>query len=734
MQLFDIVNTKSIPLLKYKINRFKSIIDNNNNNNDNDNDKNKFQYRDWIDLNTIESRDDEKSIQNIDLSHLHQEIQDFSQYLLNYHTKENEALKKDIVQKVIRDFNNDLNLCTTLSPMLRLGLNISKNMSTDVFRLLVDNGDIQILPSQYWTLLSPQHVTFFTNNRDYFRKIYGWNDKDFLKTLLEWQESPLDVDLLKWILLVSDRFNFDLYKQRNPVSQKKSALLLGCRVVLKRKPIFSNKSLFCNSEVFKFLADFYPDWLLGQIKNSTHFLQDLATAQLVIPFLQRVNFRNCFFRTCSQDLNLFKYLDQNQFPYDGPNILSNNENVDYLIKKNMAIFSNSFIFSQNYGVNVDPYSVLKRLISEKNYQDYSRPNSFSNAIKSGNFDYIKFIMQGKHYAAFGNNTWDYFIYLSYLHNETIFQYLLSHSFLLDQTSTQQQEPAPATSFYPNTSFFELICVALSKYDCKYLVWFFKQLTKEKQVEAVQKNIVPSYSYLAFAKKSQKKAAIENVEFLKAKYLEFGSPIEGMFGNLSWEFLFIQDPVFFNQLNLGPTIQKLYRVDKILLLKGAIVARNLSMVKIILNHLSVNGELDSSINLKSILLEYFMAASKSNVGFKVAIYLFEKYPDQFTCNTLDQLVSIAIQKELYILLDILLHRYAIRLIKPESPQHEYEMLKRAYYNLTLSQFKAKQKYLLLYPFTLESLDNDESPPTIVNVIIPKNKTPVAIPFNTDVISK
>ncbi|KAF2075319.1 hypothetical protein CYY_003396 [Polysphondylium violaceum] len=128
--------------------------------------------------------------------------------------------------------------------------------------------------------------------------------------------------------------------------------------------------------------------------------------------------------------------------------------------------------------------------------------------------------------------------------------------------------------------------------------------------------------------------------------------------------------------------------------------NLAIIKHVLNNLNAK-ETQFFI---SHITDYILNIVWSKTPFlKVVLYLCEVYQQHLDEQILDNLLSSALQLQNHKLLDILLHRTLVRIIKPTSDQHDQQLLNRSIANI----HKYASNYLTIDYFYLYPLNDNNS---------------------------
>ncbi|KAF2068531.1 hypothetical protein CYY_010141 [Polysphondylium violaceum] len=191
-----------------------------------------------------------------------------------------------------------------------------------------------------------------------------------------------------------------------------------------------------------------------------------------------------------------------------------------------------------------------------------------------------------------------------------------------------------------------------------------------------------YNTLAKAKTFQeKKDLIELGKFLKSEFLK--SDLVNHYFDIP--LAFILDKEFYLKLQKN-------QLNHASLVKGPLMTDEFGLLKYFVE--VVGPDLILSIDVENIILEFALFTSGETL--KPVLYLFEKWQHLIKSESiLDHLMHMAVKNDNHRLINILLHRTKIRLIKPVSPQHEHQILSRMKLVLKSSRF-LRPTYFQKYP--------------------------------------
>ncbi|KAF2073467.1 hypothetical protein CYY_005215 [Polysphondylium violaceum] len=215
----------------------------------------------------------------------------------------------------------------------------------------------------------------------------------------------------------------------------------------------------------------------------------------------------------------------------------------------------------------------------------------------------------------------------------------------------------------------------------------------------------AYLDLKSCQKHDKQESIKILEYVKNQYQIHNSPP----ADIDYFSVFYQDRDYSQLINYKKP-QNIYSA-----IKYAFVWGSVAKMEKILDLMDQEQFSDFVQQVQDIVLSHFYFNPPSQVyciQFKVALYCFERFADQFSQSTLDSLCHIALITDNHKLMDILLHKTKVRLIRPQSPEHDKQMLELNYMNLTKSENSSRTNYFTLHPFTLDIDDQ-----TLNNHIVP-----------------
>ncbi|KAF2068508.1 hypothetical protein CYY_010162, partial [Polysphondylium violaceum] len=88
----------------------------------------------------------------------------------------------------------------------------------------------------------------------------------------------------------------------------------------------------------------------------------------------------------------------------------------------------------------------------------------------------------------------------------------------------------------------------------------------------------------------------------------------------------------------------------------------------------------------------------NYPIKTLLFMFQEFQGLFPESILEEMVSAALSDKQFMLVDILLHKYKIRLIRPTSKEHEQQLYLKSYNKLMSSPEDIRETYLKRVPLS------------------------------------
>ncbi|KAF2069488.1 hypothetical protein CYY_009198 [Polysphondylium violaceum] len=173
-----------------------------------------------------------------------------------------------------------------------------------------------------------------------------------------------------------------------------------------------------------------------------------------------------------------------------------------------------------------------------------------------------------------------------------------------------------------------------------------------------------YASLACAKTfQQKRDAIVVGEYLKSQFRQ----LELRNAEFSSALVYFQDKAFYTEISRAP-LENLSNIINGVMMGGGSFGQLKYLVEN-LTEIEYNG-----IPVEDVIHSF--AVHSRGTFLKPILYLFEALQDRFKSESiLDHLVCTAVEYDNHRLINILLHRTKIRLIKPKSEQHEQQILSR-----------------------------------------------------------
>ncbi|KAF2074817.1 hypothetical protein CYY_003881 [Polysphondylium violaceum] len=690
-QLYDLLNTKNLDLIKQKLNNFKqlSTIDQSSNRNDST-----THYSDWLDLPMGKKL-------NIDC---------FDQYTA-------EQLD-DLLDQLYTLFPNSLGKELPLEISERYGLSMQRlqifNRENPDLHYSIHSkfSDDIVLP----TLLKEKRIfingnyrallddKLFLKHKDLYREfVVGWDDQEFTQSLIEViDQSPEYEQLFKWILTHHERFNWDLFRKNYLyyVATVKHSKLYDIEVHASEEPtcffLKNIKYAFKTTQLLDFYMTSYSSELLAceqyeidSVEVLDHFLTKYCS-NTNNPFCSKK--KRMFVHTNSSNLQLIKMLTENKIQFFGQHIYDTQENIEYLSKNNPKILLDynyrlfkdtsssiqekaklwSELLKDNYKPEIfnlgndkikDIYTLSMALseytLDEKVYQPV-----WNRAIKEGNLDYIK-----HHLTRFPNVLISDITTCYELGHLELFEYLMQFRI--------------SKGYSVAGAFIKLLPLACAKLDVENVKKFFEATLSDQAVsiENISLNFLNSYYYLSMASNEQEKqSAWEIINYFKKFYIEFNCPPLKEPNHCGHElkpvyyYIIHQDYQFFKSNPIEINGKTFTYLDALLY---SIHRGDLADIKNILSNLSADERKELSEKMESII--FGLLSSKSSC-LKVFLYLVQEFPQCIDESSLTEISIIAVETNNHQLIDILLHRFNIRLIQPKSPQHDTEIMELNYLNL------------------------------------------------------
>ncbi|KAF2073470.1 hypothetical protein CYY_005218 [Polysphondylium violaceum] len=654
LNTLDLIRLNNISLLKEKYNRFGLVLNNNNNSN-----SNSFTcYQDWLDI------DQSELYSTFQDNYDEDEIDEISLTIMNLIKRQDE--KAAFVKSLLDRFGltrNRLQIFNKYIPD-----KVYHPSDLELFGELVAENRIEI--DYYSSLVEDQ---FFRENKDLFRGISDWTDEAFLMNLFSSGfDYEIHLPLLKWILTVSPLWNYDRYmqeKEKEKGDDLETTLveyvyLYDIKIVYDRDDPFYHvlrcknyDYAIASTEILQYTIDNYPEDFKKSLYEFDYgrMIDDPNTIRLLLEFNNFVALPFSIY-TKSQDFDIIKFCVQHQQEIDGPNLMDTLEKLQYVVEHLRHIFDSHF----------EDCLIL--------------------SIGQNHLEYMKYCLDhapdldGDHY--FGN----------------IFQVASKADQLTSDTFKYFCQWLLTTNNSRGESFDDVefnLCLQLIKSNRTT----FDQFKECYENTRIPKSLIPdllfaAYGYLKESKSNKKQDAIKILEYLKSQHQLHLVPSSQECYSAQYFNAFIQDKEYVQYLSSPST-------DLCWYIKGAFKIGSVALLERIVESMDKSQYLNFITRVEDILLAYFYTYPHlMPTQFKVPLYCFERFADQFSQSTLTTLSQFALIRDNHTLIDILLHRTKVRLIRPQSPEHDKQMLELNYMNLIKSQYFSRTNYFKLYPFTLD----------------------------------
>ncbi|KAF2068174.1 hypothetical protein CYY_010501, partial [Polysphondylium violaceum] len=104
------------------------------------------------------------------------------------------------------------------------------------------------------------------------------------------------------------------------------------------------------------------------------------------------------------------------------------------------------------------------------------------------------------------------------------------------------------------------------------------------------------------------------------------------------------------------------------------------------------------DIKDTIKDIVMEIRARNYPIKTLLFMFQEFQGLFPESILEEMVSAALSDKQFMLVDILLHKYKIRLIRPTSKEHEQQLYLKSYNKLMSSPEDIRETYLKRVPLS------------------------------------
>ncbi|KAF2073469.1 hypothetical protein CYY_005217 [Polysphondylium violaceum] len=671
LNTMDLLKLNNNHLLKEKLNRFKSVINNSNISN-----SNSFTcYQDWL---------DNKKHEALNLALL-QYGSDMDDDLLDTIMElffKLESKKSSFILTVFKKFGITRSRFQRFAKYLPKRIDYTKIKDKEFFIELVNDDRIRI---DYYPVL--KNDQFFMENKDIFRKIKDWSDEKFLCDLLVLGlENQQKISLLCWILTVSPLYNYDRYMEMSAISTTTTprvdyVYLYGIKIIHNKDHPFyhgsnsymtSYQAAFCSQEIMEYTIKHYPDAFANSFSedNFKRIIKDPVKSKLLIEYNNNANYPYSFDPT-SDDLEIVELCYKYGQIVRECNLVNTLEKLQCFAERLPNLFHDVFYQCLIYACSTNNSEYMKYCLD--NFpDDFNVDNMLEDLFKvGGNNDAFKCFY---HWVMVNINT-------KYLNDVGL--------------EIQSKEDS-----------FHFICCLYSSKEHQTFDTFKSYYEKIKRPHLfVDQLLTKAYMNLYTCQKHDKQESIKILEYVKNQYQIHNSPP----ADIDYFSVFYQDRKYAQLINYKNP-HNIYSA-----IKYAFVWGSVAKMEKILDLMDQEQYSDFVQQVQDIVLSHFYFNPSSQVYFlqyKVALYCFERFADQFSQSTLDSLCHIALITDNHKLMDILLHKTKVRLIRPQSPEHDKQMLELNYMNLTKSENSSRTNYFTLHPFTLDIDDQ-----TLNNHIVP-----------------
>ncbi|KAF2069895.1 hypothetical protein CYY_008781 [Polysphondylium violaceum] len=651
LQLSDIINSGKIDLINQKLKEFESLYqidDNIDNFNNKDSATQPYYpfYQHWLDFDFTHSlanlfklgdtiSGDQMDALLLDIFRVFK--------IKDHYLKDIRKLERLLVQIPI----SKRNISIFKLFFTRFDICLHSFRDVDLFQQLVQRGDVLI--SDFNKLVT---LEFFVKNKHMFRNIQGWDDAKCIRMVL--LQEKVNLEVLVWLLETSPYVNYNLYVESHPKVDRSKLIkyrLFSVDIVVNEKAIFFNMYSLSlkHVELLEFTIQHYQESFNRDFVTigTSKPINDILVAKRFIEHvhsLKRID-NPLDVTTLSSEPEFIKlFIASPKFRLIGTNLFCSKENVLLFLR-----YTSCTLYVEN------PYYVPHIMEAlEEFYQGLVEWNVFSsrffNLEKYLHFASVKHI---DHYKQHTN--------AQSINSRMLDLYLESGR--LDLYNYSQGRVS-------NLHIF--ISFAMKNYDLEAIRGF----VESDHYNAI--NFSLPFWFLALGRnKEEKQKAREIVNYF---FYENSSLVPSN-ADTNYGFCALIDNVLFRDCGLV--------CDKTDLIKRALYLGDLALTKNVIGILNENEFIHFLNTIEDIVLSYFN--SFLSTAFKVPIYLFSTFPHQFSQSTLASLASIATKNHNLVLMDILLHRTKVRFIKPQSKEHDQELLEFSWMNIQKSKYLKNCKY-------------------------------------------
>ncbi|KAF2076078.1 hypothetical protein CYY_002642 [Polysphondylium violaceum] len=711
-------------LFKDKIQRFKDLFSTTGNSNSNS-DGDKEYYKDWLDFNSnFDNPHDmiKTIIKSLSNEIVDQYFKDIVYFLFKSRVEISQLFQEKIVWTRDRiDFIDQLlSSDPTMYSFCTKELH-HKYDSIDTIRWLVDQKRMKV--NKYEFIKDP----LFLDNKDFYRSITGWSDYAFARAAYyATYKDHSFVHLLKWILLVSPYFNYDLYIQSNPSTMGIDHPLLKKEV--EHYPLYGVNVVYRKNDfdIFNIVTDepFYPESLELFNYLVLVFPSDLRKYLIYYPririnddaladsFLQFNLNKMLIVYTEREDLHFIEKFEG--YKLRGDNLFNRKETVEFLAANIPWVLRDSSVL--NGGVVDNPLELLTEVFNRDENDGcfisylFSAPTTLNHLIASQreeDIEQIKGLLK-----IYYIDQLEFVLDVFSAGHQTLFQYVfdcfwqgkvfckedsdvasLDDTDCLDTESRQEIEMEKQKRLQENrvklvqSLFYR--CILLHR-DHHFTRLFFNMLpSDEDKKRLLASNVFIVYNSLVTVQNERDRlVALKNIEFVKE-----------MLGLYPIETIAHSDVEIMTQLFDAPlykTLPKDTHYNCMDLVKFAFTQESVSLARALMSTLTPVDRMIVSESINEMVTSYIYDQGL----LKVPLYFIHEFSESFDETFLEKMVNVALCTKNRNLFDILLHHTPIRLVAPRSRDHEQTMLVTTLMNML------KSKYYIpsLKPLITEPLPN------------------------------
>ncbi|KAF2073536.1 hypothetical protein CYY_005155 [Polysphondylium violaceum] len=694
MNLDDILKTKDQFFISDKLARYRNIIENSSSSNSSTH----TYYKDWLDYPSKIDAKHNIFIQFDDKEKEYEIYRDLFQLFIN--TRRVGTFAKQIF---FSDLLGNVGL-KTVSKFIKLSIR------DQYLEIKSPDGDYGFFSGCY----DPKD----RDDIDICLSLKG-GDEMLLHSTLFGGNQEIDVQVVKQILLSSQKFNYDL--RVKDIDQEVVVVenILDVNVIVREgKPFFISGSQIQDYLVC-LIRDFFPcavkflttgTLFTARYSTKTRVVLDIYEYDVAVEVVDQLIKENTrdnlsyIINVVSEDIRILMLFTNEK--NESPNT-SSILHIDFPDKM-VASIDNLEFFIDNYPERLSPAKILEnkyikdiftftRILDEMTHGELVKDlidEVYLMAVAGGNIEFMQYYLDcdPETLMASDIHQQDFFIdiiLLGYLFDtqpgNPVYRYLASYYpplFSKTKISPQRQR------YYQESLF----CLAIIKLDVGMAKAIYAPLDDTQKERIIKMFGMVTWPAIAHSKSfKEKKKGLLMAEFIKCEFAKF--PFIKPY-HLCWSLLYFTDQEFCLKmvLNYPPRLQASFLGS---LVPGIVRTENsLFHLRHLIDNLAAPQLALLEGKIQKIVVEHL---SCPDPPLKCSLYLFEKFQHILNqLSTIDSILTSAIKNNNHLLLHILLHRTHIRLIKPQSPQHEQQILNHVQHQMKSSKFLDSCTYFLFYP--------------------------------------